>query len=99
MKGTSLALALALSFGSTLLSPTADAAVVPALPGYDKAAADSPAIDVHYRNYRHCHWRYGERWCHGHRRHLGIYGGGPSIYLNFGHRHHNRHHWNRGRRW
>ena len=57
---------------------------------------------VHYRGYRHCHWRGGIRRCHG--GYGNRYSGSPGIYLrcgnrNHGHRHHgNRHHGNRGRR-
>jgi hypothetical protein len=56
---------------------------------------------VHYRNYRHCHWRNGRRWCHGgyRRGYRGNYGPGISLYIGprwgWGRRHHRRH-W---RRW
>jgi hypothetical protein len=38
---------------------------------------------VHYRSYRHCHWRHGERWCHS---------GEPSVYLEFGNYRRRHHH-------
>jgi hypothetical protein len=67
-----------------------------------RALADIPVGSaqierVHYRDWRHCHWRYGDRWCHGQR--YGYYRHRPgfSIYLNLGdrgwrHRRHHRHH-------
>jgi len=57
---------------------------------------------VHWRRWRHCHWRHGWRRCHGYRGYRsGYYGyryGGPTIILGFGGRRHHgwRHH---GRRW
>jgi len=58
---------------------------------------------VHWRGFRHCHWRHGWRRCHGGYHHYGYYpyrywGWGPGIYFRFGghhHHHHHRHH----RRW
>jgi hypothetical protein len=56
---------------------------------------------VHWRGYRHCHWRYGYRRCHGghYYRPYPYWGWGPGIHFRFGggHRHHfhHRHH----RRW
>jgi hypothetical protein len=50
---------------------------------------------VHWRSYRHCHWRYGWRRCHGGyaRYYRPYYYGSPGIYLRFGgHRHHRHHH-------
>lgn len=52
------------------------------------------AID--YRGYRHCHWRYGRRWCHGARGYRGWYG--PGIHLHFGTRHRGWHRGHRGHR-
>jgi hypothetical protein len=64
----------------------------------------NPLLDkVHWRRYRHCHWRHGWRRCHGgYRRHYRHYSyggypyyyGGPGIHFRFGgHRHrHYRHH-------
>lgn len=39
------------------------------------------AEKVHWRPYRHCHWRRGERWCHGGR---GYRNRGPGINLYIG---------------
>jgi hypothetical protein len=57
------------------------------------AGQSSGVETVHWRSWRHCHWRNGERFCHGGRRD-GLYrGDGPGIYLNFGNRrHHGPHH-------
>jgi hypothetical protein len=54
-------------------------------------SSESSTLDlVHYRGYRHCHWRSGHRWCHG---------GGPSVILRFGDKHrHHRHHGDRDHR-
>lgn len=59
------------------------------------AAADTSAMNVHWRRHRHCHRRHGRRHCHG-RRHYRSYGW-PGVSLYFGtrhrhHRHHRRHH-------
>jgi len=53
---------------------------------------DGAALEqVHWRPYRHCHWRWGRRYCHGayHR---------PGVRLFYGPRHH-RHHRDHHRRW
>lgn len=53
-----------------------------ALPKGELASATG-VVQVHWRGYRHCHWRHGWRRCHG-----GYYGYyGPGVYLHFGHRH------------
>jgi len=53
-------------------------------------ASSATVTNVHWRKWRHCHWRFGERYCHGGRRwHRGW--DGPGIYLNFGKRHHGHH--------
>jgi hypothetical protein len=101
MKWNIYAVALGLGLLGSSLPQNAHAAVVPANAGYTEGT-DGAVINVHARNYRHCHWRHGERWCHGGRRWSGD-GGGLSLYLNFGgHRHHHRHwrdrNWN-GPRW
>ena len=54
---------------------------------------DSSATNVHWRRYRHCHYRKGRRYCHG-RRHYRSYGW-PSFGVYFGEKrryHHRRHH-------
>jgi hypothetical protein len=63
-------------------------------------ATTSALQPVHWRRYRHCHWRHGYRRCHGgYGRRYG-YGYAPGLYLNFGrgHRHHHHHHHRRGGR-
>ncbi len=68
-------------------------------------ASDVALEQIHYRNWRHCHWRDGERFCHRGGRHYNRYNGerfygygtSPGIYLRFGggQRHHgyNRNRW------
>jgi hypothetical protein len=64
------------------------------------ATAASPAAEkMHWRGYRHCHWRWGYRRCHGPRHYYR--GWGPGIHLFIGPRHHrhwhHRRHFNRHR--
>jgi hypothetical protein len=78
------------------------AAIVMAAPSHSSplGAAKSLKIDtpaasqpVHWRGYRHCHWRMGDRWCHGRR----YYRSGPGINLYIGP---SRRGWrHRGRHW
>jgi hypothetical protein len=85
-----LTIVAALGFTGLMASP---ASAAPSGLGTLKGATtfDSSATKVHWRRYRHCHWRHGRRHCHG-RRHYDDYGW-PSfgIYFGTGHRHH-RHH-------
>jgi hypothetical protein len=90
-----LTIVAALSFAGLMASP---ASAAPSGLGTLKGATtiDSSATKVHWRRYRHCHWRHGRRHCHG-RRHYRSYGWGPSFGIYFGsgkrhHRHHRRHH-------
>jgi len=54
-----------------------------------KPKLDSSGLaQVHWRGYRHCHWRHGDRWCHG-----GGHWRGSGIYLDLGGRRHHR--WDR----
>lgn len=82
--------------GSASAGPVSSGALMNGL-----SNTSSLAEQVHYRPFRHCHWRRGIRRCHsgygyyGPRRY-GYYGG-PSIYLRFGDRHrHHRHDGHRG---
>lgn len=68
------------------------------------AGADRQLQAVHYRGWRHCHWRHGRRHCHGRYARAyryndygynpyryGYYGFYPGISLGFGHHHHHHH--------
>lgn len=78
----------ALQFGGTAANAG------PVVAGFAKSTVVDRAElqQVHYRPYRHCHWRWGRRYCHG--------GYRPGVGLYFGpgyrHRYHHRHHrWRR----
>jgi len=47
-------------------------------------AASGIAEQVHWRGYRHCHWRGGYRRCHGGQYYGGTYWGGPGLYFGRG---------------
>lgn len=84
----SLALAAAAAGLMAVAAPTgATAAPISTAPRLDVPGG---AMNVHWRGWRHCHWRYGERYCHGGRRWNRGWDG-PGIYLNFGKRHHGHH--------
>ena len=88
------AVGLALSLAAVLATPaTAAPAGLGALDtgGYTKLAVET----VNWRPYRHCHWRRGDRWCHGGRSYYRDRG--PSINLYFGSGRRGRHH--RRSRW
>lgn len=55
---------------------------------------------VEWRPYRHCHRRYGRRWCHGGRRY-DRWGGGPgiNIYIGTGRKDHRHRHRRYNRNW
>jgi hypothetical protein len=65
----------------------------------DVPAADRQIDAVHYRGWRHCHWRRGYRHCHGGYAYYDYddypyYYGYPGFYgygFRFGHRHHHHH--------
>ena len=67
----------------------------------DVTAADRQIDAVHYRDWRHCHWRGGYRYCHGgydydYGYDYPYYYGYPGYSVfRFGHRHH-RHHGHHG---
>lgn len=85
----SVAFAALLAIASTF-SPPANAAPMGKLPNA-KDRAD--VTQVHYRSYRHCHWRHGHRWCHGPDYGYYDYDYGPNVTFGFsGHRHHRHHH-------
>ena len=74
----------ALSFAGLMASP---ASAAPSGLGTLKeatATVDSSATKVHWRRYRHCHWRHGHRRCHG-RSHYRSYGL-PGVGIYFGSR-------------
>ncbi|WP_139247811.1 hypothetical protein [Hyphomicrobium sp. CS1GBMeth3] len=90
IRATFIAVALAaasLSFGGA-----ANAAPVGPI-GKALATEQINLEQVHYRPYRHCHRRYGRRFCHGGYRRYG-YGPGIGIYIGprYGHFHRHRHH-------
>ena len=86
--GTALALA-------GLLAMPASAAPA-GMAGLNSAVATQPAAEkVHWRPYRHCHWRRGFRRCHGGVAYYGGYGPGVQLYIGpsrRGHRQHRRRH-------
>lgn len=94
-KATLFAAALAVAslyFGGTAANAAPVGGLKPAV-NVERSALQQ----VDWRPYRHCHRRYGRRWCHGGRRY-GYYGYNPgfSIYVGPRHRHHHfrrhRHH-------
>lgn len=84
---TSAIVAIWLAFGATSV------AALPAAKLGSQAVQSSSIHDIHWRKYRHCHWRNGHRYCHG-KHYRRSYYGAPGIYLNFGtqHRHHGKKH-------
>jgi hypothetical protein len=96
---TVLSGAAALASVFCLASSPANAAPLSNVGGLKDAGTTTSLQQVHYRPYRHCHWRHGYRRCHGGYGYRYGYGYGPGVYLNFGgrrHHHHHRHH-RRGR--
>lgn len=56
----------------------------PELPRQVERTADE-VQKIHWRRHRHCHWRHGERRCHGrYARYRPYHYGRPGIYLRFG---------------
>lgn len=86
----------------SVLTSSADAA--PLTAGRSAVAPTSSAVDsVHYRDWRHCHWRHGERWCHGGYDRGYDRGGGIVLRFGSGHRRnwdggHHRRDWDDGHR-
>lgn len=80
-------LTLGMIAGAALLALGMAAPASAAPLGAATAAAVQPAATngiekVHYRRYRHCHYRYGKRWCHGGKRYYnGYYSPGVNIYI------------------
>jgi len=81
MKGLKI-LAAGIAMGlASLLAPPASAAPA-GLGALDSAGLAKVATEkVHSRGFRHCHWRDGDRWCHGRRYYRGR---GPGINLYIG---------------
>lgn len=79
-----------------VIAPTA-ASAAPLATAPPLAGQSSDVENIHWRGWRHCHWRHGDRFCHGGRR-WGRDFDGPGIYLNFGDRHGHRHHHHDGDR-
>jgi len=51
--------------GLSLMMVAGSAQALPAAKAPDTSAERSNLEQVHWRRYRHCHWRYGYRRCHG----------------------------------
>lgn len=88
-KLTSLIATVVVAVG--VASTQASAVSVGAAVGSAKAESTSGVEQVHLRSYRHCHWKYGDRWCHG--PHYGV----PRVRIYIGprvrlHRHRHHHH-------
>lgn len=75
---------MALGMTSAIAGPLPTSATKPHVNGISQ--------EVHYRDFRHCHWRHGHRWCHGGYRYYNDYGYSPGIVLRFGHFGHHHHH-------
>lgn len=84
---------LAGTFGGLIAA--APASALPKGPVSSETGAASIVDNVHWRGWRHCHWRHGERFCHGGRR-WGWGGPGVTIDIAPGRRHHRD--WDRGDR-
>jgi hypothetical protein len=89
-----LAAGIALAVAGLMAAP---ASAAPAgLAAFDSAGLTKTATEtVNWRPYRHCHWRRGDRWCHGGRAYYR--GRGPGINLYIGPSRRGRH--NRRNRW
>jgi hypothetical protein len=94
--GTLMAVVLGVAAGvgtTASAAPIGNLATVP-----DRVGTANPLLDrVHWRGWRHCHWRHGWRRCHGggygyyyggypYYGYGGYYGWWPGIFR-FGHRH------------
>jgi len=64
----------------------------------ERAAPAGGLETVHYRPYRHCHWRYGRRWCHG-PHYYGYYGYGPGWGGSYRHHHWKKKHYHHHKHW
>ena len=94
MRILSILSAAAMCIAGLMMTSPASAAPLGAVALQAAAQSDSAAQQVHWRGYRHCHWRHGRRYCHG-RRYGRVYGW-PGVGIYVGPRHHHRHHWHRG---
>lgn len=92
-KGKLGAVVVAMALGWGVAMPASANPVGPGAATAAKVAAGQVET-VHFRRWRHCHRRYGRRWCHG-RRYYSPYYYGPGISLyfgpRFGHHRHFRH--------
>jgi hypothetical protein len=78
----------ALCVGGALATP---ATAAPAGLTHTKGYTTNARVErVDWRPYRHCHRRYGRRWCHGGRRYNRWGGPGINIYIGSGGRKHDR---------
>lgn len=93
MKIASIPFAVALGCCGLFVTPSSAAPL-----RYTEAPTVSTAVDqVHWRRFRHCHQRWGDRRCHGPRFYRG-YGPGVNLYIGPGRRWGHRHgRW--GRHW
>lgn len=90
---------LAAALGSALLfGGTAQAAPIGNVTGAAESAG-SPVSQIDYRGYRHCHWRYGRRWCHGGHGYRGYGGPGINLYIGPRYRGYRGHRGYRGNHW
>lgn len=78
------------ALGSLLVASQPANALPKAPMGVGTAAEESAVQPVHYRGWRHCHWRNGNRYCHGGRR--SGYWGGPRFSIDIGPGWGRRHH-------
>ena len=74
----------------TMAPAMATAAPLSTAPAIGNEASN--VSNVHWRSWRHCHWRHGERFCHGGRRHWDNGGPGINLYIGGKRRHHHDRH-------
>ena len=108
MKRTLLSCTIAAIAGLLSSAPAMALSPVHATGLAKSLSAFSASVEqIDFRDWRHCHWRDGERFCHrgggSYNRFYGDryygYGGSPGIYLNLGGHRHHRQHWRHGHNW